>query len=600
MVSKPLIALGLAATFLVASPPLAVSAQAFTPVSEFTDVGPDHWAYNAIKAMVEKYQIMEGFPDNTFRGSRTINRFELAAVLAKLMARVEEMIAAATGEVPAPPRPQPSVSAGDLRTLARLQQEFRDELAILKGRFDTFDTRVGALEKRVRLGGSLQFLYRTYLAQPGTRQDVQEFDNLRVQTNLTLASELAPDMAFRGTYAIFNNGVQNFQNGHQAVDGGLGSLTGADTPTPFYVRHSYLSWTPGPLGVYAGVLTFGDTSLKIGGVWNNAFRTAPVWPQSQSGYGFVGTPPVEPTAGGLNLMSFGAGLADTPQGRMPWNPGINVARDLLDPNSVDPINTGAAPGLVLDSTWGPVDVGFGYNHGTPGASAVGALGTLPDAFPIIAGPVGSGYSVFRLGTDLGLARLGLYGRADNTALGRLTSASPTGKGWGASLDLGSEKLGLQLGWAEMTRSFSISGFPYFNEGSVALVTNNLFGSLEFGVATKFGNAGGVAPTAGPLVPGLGYNWTSTGGYVRFPGFSIIPSITLAAQQSGSDIWSTNYGTGLTAIVGFQPSPALPVVTVQYDQGKFYGSAAAPVGTNALFGGDAQSHDQVIVGTSLSF
>lgn len=599
MVTKYLTTLGLAATFLVGVAPMA-SAQGFTPVSEFSDVGPDHWAYNAIKAMVEKYQIMEGFPDSTFRGERTINRYEMAALLAKVMSRVEEMIASATGEVPPPPQSRSEVSSEDLRILSRLQQEFRDELAVLKGRFDRFESRLGALERRTRLGGSLQFLYRTYPAQPGTLRNVQEFDNLRVQTNLTLASELAPNVSFRGAFSLFNNGVQNFQNGHQAVDGGLGSVTGADTPTPLYVRQSYFSWTPGPLGLYAGIMTFQDSSLKIGNVLPNAFRSATVWPQSQSGYGFVGTPPLDPTSEGLRLVSFGAGLADTPQGRIAWNPGINVAQDLLDPNSVDPINTGAAPIVVLDASMGPVDLGIGYNHGTPGASTVGALGNMPDAFPVIAGPVGSGYSILRLGADLGPARLGLYGRADNTALGRLTDAAPTGKGWGATLDLGSEALGLQLGWAEMNRSYSLSNLPYFNEGSIALVTNNLFGSLEFGLGTKFGNAGGLEATPDPLLPGLGYNWTSTGGYVRFPGFSVFPSITLAAQQAGSDIWGANFGSGLSVIVGFQPHPALPLIAIEYDQGKFYGVEGGPTGDNALFSSSPQTHDQLIVGTSLSF
>lgn len=600
MIKQYVTTLGLAATLLVAATPTMPAAQAFTPVSEFTDIGPNHWAYNAIKAMVEKYQIMEGFPDNTFRGERTVNRYELAALLLKVMGRVEEMIASATGEVPAPPRMSSNISADDLRTLARLQQEFRDELAILKGRFDTFDSRLGAMERRVRLGGSLQFLYRSYMAQPGTLKGVKEFDNLRVQTNLTLASELGTDVAFRGDYAIFNNGVQNFQNGHQAVDGGLGSLTGADASTPLYVRKSYFSWTPGALGLYAGVMTFRDSSLRLGSVFPNAFRTSSIWPQSQSGYGFVGTPPLDVTPGGLALVEFGPGLADAPQGRVAWNPGINVAQDLLDPNSVDPINTGAAPSLVFDAALGPIDVGVGYNHGTPGASTVGALGNLPDTFPIIAGPVGSGYSLLRVGADLGPARLGLYGRADNTALGRLTDGSSPGKGWGATLDLGSEALGLQLGWAEMTRTYSLTSQPYFNEGTVALVANNLFGALELGLATKFGNAGGLAPTANPMIPTVGYNWTSTGGYVRFPGFSIIPSITVAAQQSGSDIGSSNFGSGLTTIVGFQPHPALPIISVQYDQGKFYGTASAPGGNNSLFGGPKQTHDQLIVGTTLNF
>jgi len=48
----------------------AAPAFAFTPVSELQDVKRNHWAYNAIQALVEKYQVMEGFPDKTFRGQR--------------------------------------------------------------------------------------------------------------------------------------------------------------------------------------------------------------------------------------------------------------------------------------------------------------------------------------------------------------------------------------------------------------------------------------------------------------------------------------------------------------------------------------------------
>lgn len=33
-----------------------------TTVDEFCDLDPHHWAYPAVKALVEKYHVMEGYP----------------------------------------------------------------------------------------------------------------------------------------------------------------------------------------------------------------------------------------------------------------------------------------------------------------------------------------------------------------------------------------------------------------------------------------------------------------------------------------------------------------------------------------------------------
>ncbi len=59
----------------------------------FTDITPNHWAYKAIKKMAEEYGVMGGFPDGTFRGNRNLTRYEAAAMLKKLMDKVEELIA---------------------------------------------------------------------------------------------------------------------------------------------------------------------------------------------------------------------------------------------------------------------------------------------------------------------------------------------------------------------------------------------------------------------------------------------------------------------------------------------------------------------------
>ncbi|HEY9857780.1 MAG TPA: iron uptake porin [Stenomitos sp.] len=595
-----------AATVLVAVPP----AVAFTPVSELKDVTPDHWAYNAIKALVEKYQVMEGFPDNTFRGTRTISRYELAAALAKVMARVEEMVAAATGEAPQPTRIQPSVSPDDLRTIARLQQEFKDELTGLKARVDTQDSRLSAIEKRIRVGGSLDALLRTYTAQPVNQANERE--DLRIATNVTLDANMSPELSYRGQLSIFNSGVQRFASGHLATEGGLPEFDSpGDTGTPMYVRRSYFSWTPAGLGVHVGMMTFSDT-LKIGSTLRNEFRSAPLWPHAEGGYGFVGTPPLQPptsastTDAGTLVLAPALSTArnlPTMSGRIHWNPGVNVAEDLLDPNSVWAVNTGSAPSAVVDGFLGPVELGAGLNYGTPGASSQLALSDLPRTFPLIS-EFYRGYALGKIGLDLGVVRWGAYLHSDGSALREGAGFVSSGRGYGTTLDIGSDALGLSFGHSEVVRRDYDPN--YYSESSAFLVSNSLFGTgIGLGIGAKLGNSP-AADTANSLVP-MAYDWTSTGAYVRLPGFSVIPSVTLAAQTSGRDLMGSELGSGLSAIAELQIAPGLPAIMIEYDMGRFYGttSTPAPGGDNAkanqLFGGaPLPTHEQLVVGTTVQF
>jgi hypothetical protein len=91
------------------------------PVAEMQDVRVDHWAFAAIQAVVEKYAIMEGFPDRTFKGQRNLTRYEFAAALMRVMQRVEEMM-----------KNGRDVGATDLRLLRDLRDEFKAEVNSLK------------------------------------------------------------------------------------------------------------------------------------------------------------------------------------------------------------------------------------------------------------------------------------------------------------------------------------------------------------------------------------------------------------------------------------------------------------------------------------
>jgi hypothetical protein len=100
------------------------SQEQVTSINQFTDVRPTDWAYQALINLVEKYGCVAGYPDSTYGGGRAMTRFEAAALLNACLDRVTEV----TDE------------------LKKLQAEFAQELAVLRGRVDGLEAKVGELE----------------------------------------------------------------------------------------------------------------------------------------------------------------------------------------------------------------------------------------------------------------------------------------------------------------------------------------------------------------------------------------------------------------------------------------------------------------------
>ncbi len=119
-----------------------------TSVSQLSDVQPHDWAFQALRALIERYDLIVGYPDRTYRGNRAITRYEFAASLNTALARVNELIAAGV---------EAQVSPDDLVTLQRLQEEFAAELTTFQGRIDRLEARSAQLE-------AVQFSTTTKLA----------------------------------------------------------------------------------------------------------------------------------------------------------------------------------------------------------------------------------------------------------------------------------------------------------------------------------------------------------------------------------------------------------------------------------------------------
>jgi hypothetical protein len=108
-------------------------------VSELSDIDPNSWAFQALKSLVERYGCIEGYPSKKYLGNRPLSRYEFAAGLNACLDKVGEQIAAATSNL---------ATKDDLAAVQRLQEEFKTELAALKGRADALEAKTKELESQ--------------------------------------------------------------------------------------------------------------------------------------------------------------------------------------------------------------------------------------------------------------------------------------------------------------------------------------------------------------------------------------------------------------------------------------------------------------------
>ena len=107
----------------VAALTAGVSAYAANP---FSDVTADDWAYQAVSDLSAQ-GVVEGYPDGTFKGERNMTRYELAQIVARLMAKEDQL------------------NAQQQATLDKLAGEYADELANLGVRVSNLEKKVGNL-----------------------------------------------------------------------------------------------------------------------------------------------------------------------------------------------------------------------------------------------------------------------------------------------------------------------------------------------------------------------------------------------------------------------------------------------------------------------
>ncbi len=146
-----------------------------TNVSQLRDVKSTDWSFQALQSLIEKYGLLAGYPDGTFRGNQTLTRYEFAAVLQKAIALLTQNLNSVTPE--------------DLSTLQRLEREFAPQLKVLSGRINSLEQRVARItdtsfSTTTKLDGEVIF---ALTAVEGNNKANNEED---IDSNLTLGSRV--------------------------------------------------------------------------------------------------------------------------------------------------------------------------------------------------------------------------------------------------------------------------------------------------------------------------------------------------------------------------------------------------------------------------
>ncbi|WP_413441366.1 iron uptake porin [Synechococcus sp. MIT S1220] len=281
-----------------------------TSITQFSDVYPTDWAYQALANLIERYGCVAGYPNGTFSGNRAMTRYEAAALLNSCLDSVTELT----------------------DDLARLIKEFERELAIIRGRVDGLEARVGELEATqfsttTKLKGSTHWVFGA-AKYHGSGKDAMAA--AAGATTFSYDLRLALETSFTGKDSLvtrLRSGNMNNIFGGTGV-GLFGQEYGVDTGNVVVIDRLFYSF---PVG---------DDFTIVGGPRVRMDNMLPLWPSAYPSdmtmdfFTYAGAP------GAYNLaLGGGAGIW--------WKPGdFSISTSYLSTNANNgcPTNDGTCDG----------------------------------------------------------------------------------------------------------------------------------------------------------------------------------------------------------------------------------------------------------------
>ena len=166
----------------VAALTAGVSAYAANP---FSDVSTNDWAYQAVADLSDQGVVI-GYPDGTFRGERNITRYELAQIVARMMAREDQL------------------NAEQRATLEKLAGEYADELANLGVRVSKLEKKVGNLS----WSGDARMHWGQSHKADGKAEDVYK-GRMRIKAKAQVNDSTYVQGRFKGQFNFKDAGAAN-------------------------------------------------------------------------------------------------------------------------------------------------------------------------------------------------------------------------------------------------------------------------------------------------------------------------------------------------------------------------------------------------------
>jgi hypothetical protein len=155
---------------LAAAMVLGVAGTSFAASNPFVDVPAKHWSYDAVTKLASA-GIVDGYGDGTFKGDKTISRYEMAQIVAKAMAKSDK----ATAEQKA--------------SIDKLSVEFAEEL-------EGLNVRVTKLEKNsstVKVTGEARLRYENY-----DNDDAVNTNDWILRTRIHLNGQINDEWSYYG------------------------------------------------------------------------------------------------------------------------------------------------------------------------------------------------------------------------------------------------------------------------------------------------------------------------------------------------------------------------------------------------------------------
>ena len=248
----------------VAALTAGVSAYAANP---FSDVTPDDWAFQAVSDLSAQ-GVVEGYPDGSFKGERNMTRYELAQIIARLMAKEDQL------------------NAEQQATLDKLAGEYADELANLGVRVANLEKKVG----NISWSGDARMQYQHNL-DGATKHEDSWNGRMRINVEGQVNDQVTVNGRFV-TNMYFKNGEAAGDDGDTTMDrinakwtpndatyvtigrqGVALDVTGTFWDEDAVFDGVAAGWDNGKVGVEAGYGRFKDAFKDEGESWESVDST---------------------------------------------------------------------------------------------------------------------------------------------------------------------------------------------------------------------------------------------------------------------------------------------------------------------------------------